>query len=137
MSLSSEENVNTVKISGKTINVEIADTEEKRKQGLSGKQKDDFKDDSGMLFVFETIGRPIFWMVDMNFPIDIVWIANEKIVDIDVNVPHPESNTPPNSLPRYSPSQSVEYVLEVNAGFTEKHGIKVGDKVEFSLSPNQ
>src|SRR3989344_8940875 len=61
-----------IKIGQKTIFIEIADTQEKQKKGLSG--RDNLPEDSGMLFVFKEEGHHQFWMKDMNFSIDIIWI---------------------------------------------------------------
>ena len=69
-------------IGDKKIGVQIADTAEKRKNGLSGITS--LKENSGMLFVFDTKGAsPLFWMKDMLIPLDLIWISNGKIVQID------------------------------------------------------
>src|SRR3989304_6446445 len=68
-----------VVIAGTTINVEIAQTEAEREQGLSGHKP--LADDEGMLFIFDKPGYHGFWMKDMLFSIDIIWIsADKKIV---------------------------------------------------------
>ena len=63
----------------------------------------------------------------MKFPIDIIWINNDKIVQITKNA----DLTQAKNIPTYTPKQKASKVLEVNAGFCEKHNIKVGDKVLF------
>src|SRR4030042_2564613 len=67
-------NFKTAQINGQKIFVEIADTPEKRSQGLSG--RDNLSQNQGMLFIFNQPAIPSFWMKDMNFPLDFIWINN-------------------------------------------------------------
>lgn len=118
----------TVTIGSIVIPVEIADTDEKRTKGLSERETLDI--DSGMLFVFDNADRYPFWMPDMYFPIDIVWINQGVVSGIDANVSNEfDSNNPKN----YYPPSVADMVLEVNAGFTETRGIHVGDTVFLSV----
>ncbi len=81
-----------------------------------------------MLFVFDKPDIYSFWMKDMLFPIDMIWISEDgKVVYIERDA-RPESY--PNS---FIPDAPAKYVLEVNAGFSEKNNLKVGDKVEINL----
>ena len=129
--LSIQTPLKNIKIAEINIPVEIADTDEKRTKGLSGKSSLDEK--SGMLFVFEKKGIiPIFWMKDMLIPIDMIWIREGKVVKIDKNVPAPVAGTPDSKLVNYSPGTPIDYVLEVNAGFSDKNNLKVGDSVDLS-----
>ena len=122
--------IKEIKIGTILVKAEVADTLDKRVKGLSGRNSMDW--DSGMLFVFETKDTiPTFWMKDMLFPLDILWISNGKIIKIDKNVPLPASGSSDQSLPTYTTSIPVEYVLEVNAGFADKYNVKVGDTVDF------
>ena len=124
-------NNNTVPIivGSELINVEIADTNEKRMQGLSNKTN--LANKEGMLFIFEDKDiSPFFWMKEMNFPIDIIWINDTKIVQVDKNIPAPEARTPESELPLYKPAQPIDYVLEVNAGFSDQHDINVGTDID-------
>ncbi|MCX6704222.1 MAG: DUF192 domain-containing protein [Candidatus Woesebacteria bacterium] len=121
----------TIAVGSKKIQVQIAETAEKRTKGLSGVAS--LKADSGMLFMFDAKGlAPIFWMKDMLIPLDMIWIRDGKIVKIDKNVPIPTPGTPENGLKTYSAGQTVDYVLEVNAGFSNQNNIKVGDSVDLS-----
>ena len=113
------------------ITAEVADTPEKRELGLSYRTTLD--ENAGMLFVFENPNIPFFWMKDMNFPLDIIWIMDNKVIDIDKNVPIPKKGTPLNQLPTYSPSDKINYALEVNAGFADKNKIKIGDGVTINF----
>ncbi|OGM02879.1 hypothetical protein A2115_00105 [Candidatus Woesebacteria bacterium GWA1_41_8] len=114
---------------GKTnVQVEIADTTEKRAEGLSNRTS--LKDDHGMLFVFNVPGTyPVFWMKDTLIPLDLIWIADSKIVQIDSDVAVAPPGTNDSDLPLYRPSVGIDYVLEVNAGFSQSHGLNVGDSV--------
>ena len=123
--------VKTITIDTIEIEVQIADTAESRIAGLSGVAS--LKENGGMLFVFDTKGvTPLFWMKGMLIPLDIIWIGDAKIVKIDKNIPIPDANTADNNLKTYSPGTPIDYVLEVNTGFSDKNKIKVGDTVDLS-----
>lgn len=110
--------------------VELAVEPDERIRGLSGRAA--LSPGTGMLFVFEIESRFRFWMREMEFPLDIVWIgAGCQVVDISVNVPPPEPGTSLADLPRYSPGVPALYVLEINGGEAEALGLGVGDPVEF------
>ena len=122
-----------IKIGDKSLLVEVVDSLETRNKGLSG--RDGLEADQGMLFVFETQDvNPGFWMKDMKFSIDIIWINDGKVSQITKEVPNPTPETPERSLPIYTPQDAVDYVLEVSAGFSDKNGISVGDAVDLSLA---
>lgn len=115
-------------IGGKVIQVEIANTEGLREKGLGGRSSLDAE--RGMLFTFDKKqSMPIFWMKNMQIPIDIIWITGTKIIKIDKSVAIPAPNTPDNQIKRLSPNKPVDYVLEVNAGYSDTNNIKVGDSV--------
>ena len=79
-----------------------------------------------MLFIFEKPGKYYFWMKDMNFPIDMIWIGE------DMRVIYIKKNAQPESFPKtYGPDIDSKYVLEVVAGFSEKNNLKEGDRAEF------
>ena len=121
-------NKKEIKIGEKTMLVEVVNTLETRNKGLSG--RDGLNEGQGMLFVFETQDvSPAFWMKDMSFSIDIIWINDGKVVLISKEVSPPAADTPDRSLPLYTPQSVVDYVLEVSAGFSDQQDIKVGDKV--------
>lgn len=119
-----------VNVKGVEISVEIADTADKKAKGLSGRKSLD--KGSGMLFIFPKDTEPAFWMKDMFFPIDIIWINDDKITQIDKNVTNPTSGTDDSQLPLYRPSLPIDYVLEVNAGFSDKNNFEVGDPIDLS-----
>ncbi|MDO8504106.1 MAG: DUF192 domain-containing protein [bacterium] len=111
------------------IKIEVAQTEEERRVGLSN--RDSLNEDSGMLFAFDkTDVRPSFWMKDTKFPLDIIWINDGKIAQITANAPTVVEGTPDNKIPLYVPHDAIDYVLEVNAGLSKKWGIKIGDSIK-------
>ncbi|MBI3019916.1 MAG: DUF192 domain-containing protein, partial [Parcubacteria group bacterium] len=115
-------------IKGTTIITRIAETKEEQGEGLGGIWR--LPKNKGMLYVYP---RPSFYthnMKDMRFPLDIIWIGKDKtIVDVIENVQT-------DSYPEYMFVNDflAQYVLEVNAGFFERHNLKLGDPVEFSLA---
>ena len=110
--------------------VELAANSEDRIRGLSGRASLDAG--TGMLFVFEKAERFRFWMREMEFFLDIVWIsAGCKVLDVSENVPFPDPSTPLGELPRYSPESKAKYVLEINGGEAVALGLGIGDTVEF------
>ena len=110
-----------------SINVEIADTAEKKSKGLGGRET--LAQDAGMLFVFEKIDKYVFWMKGMKVPLDFIYINDDRIVDLLTDVKPPEVDTPDNKLDRYAPIIAVNKVLEVNSGFVKSHGVGIGDKI--------
>src|SRR3989344_8044864 len=104
--------VRTLSIGGKvTIKVEVADTPEKTTLGLS--YRESLPENFGMLFIFSEPHIPTFWMKEMNFPLDMIWIREDNtIVDITQNVPQPSPGMMEFELPHYSPSQPAKMVLE-------------------------
>jgi uncharacterized protein len=118
----------TVTLGSKKVQIEVADTKELHEKGLSDRKS--LAEDNGMLFVFNPKHvSPIFWMKNMLFPLDIIWISDGKIIKIDKNIPAPDVNTPDDKISRFAPSQPIDYVLEVNSGFCDKNKIKKGDSV--------
>ncbi len=123
--------VKTIKVADKEITVEIARTKEERMKGLSGRKS--LANDAGMLFIFDQPNVfPSFWMKDMLIPLDIIWINDNAVIDIDKNIVAPVSGTPDDSLQIYTPGGPVDYVLEVNSGFSNENKVKVGDSVDLS-----
>jgi uncharacterized membrane protein (UPF0127 family) len=116
-----------IKVGEKIINVEVVNTPKSTAQGLSGR---DEIGTQGMLFIFPKTETRYFWMKDMNFDIDIVWITDSKVIDISRNVPTPQPNTPDFKLETYSAKDSVNMVLELNSGVAQEYNINPGDVVQ-------
>lgn len=124
----SSSNANTqIKIGGTTLQVEVANTAGRRSKGLGGREN--LASGSGMLFVFPEEKKYQFWMKDMKFPIDFIFIKGGKIVDILSNVPPPQPNQKTETLPIYQPITAIDMMLEVNSGFIQANRIKIGDTV--------
>jgi uncharacterized membrane protein (UPF0127 family) len=114
------------KVNEVLIDIEVADNNDTRAKGLSGREKLD--EGKGMLFVFEDKNiKPGFWMKGMIMPIDIIWINDGNIVQIDSKVPPPSKDS--GELQTYFPKTKIDYVLEVASGYSEKVGIKEGDNI--------
>lgn len=102
--------------------VEVVSTPDKLARGLGKRKK--LCDSCAMLFVFQKEGNYSFWMKDMLFPLDIIWIYDNKVVDIEKNVQADFGGI-------LTPKNSVDAVLEINAGKSDKLGIEVGDELKF------
>jgi len=111
----------------KKISVQIVTSKADMEQGLSGRAR--MPDNQGMLFDFgqQAIDAP-FWMKNMEFGLDLIWIRGNKIIGLTPNVPAPKSSRDVLSL--YYPPSPVDMVLEVNAGWSKKNNIAVGDAVQ-------
>ena len=120
--------IKSVKITGQNIKVDLALTGAEQAQGLSGRTA--LKDDAGMLFVFNKAGIYPFWMKDMNFSIDIIWIGEDMRIIYIKKFAKPE-DYPATYGPDVLTSVGTKYVLEVVSGFSDKNNLKVGDRVEF------
>ena len=113
-----------ITVKGVPVTAEVVDTPQKVYLGLGRRQS--LAEGTGMLFIIPTMGLQAFCMRDMQFSIDIIWIAGGKVAGIE---------------PKLSPSFAgnllspvpVRLVLEVPGGFAEAHGIKAGDPVVLNL----
>ncbi len=116
-------NLLTIHIEGVKLKVEVAQDEETRMHGLM--YRDKLSEDEGMLFVFPEQRILSFWMRNTFIPLDIAFIdADGRIVDIQRMQPIDESKL-------YVSAAPALYALEVNAGWFERHGLKVGSLVRF------
>lgn len=114
--------VKTVRIGDLSLSAEIADTVPAQIQGLSGRAS--LCETCGMLFVFDYPQIQHFWMNGMRFPLDMVFLRDGVIVEIDSGVPAPQSGR---AIPRLTSRTEADAVLEVNAGLAESHAWKIGD----------
>ena len=110
---------------GSTVyTLDIADTHVLQEKGLSFRES--LSPQTGMLFIFHTPDVYQFWMKDMKFAIDIIWLdENKKVVYIEEFV---DPSTYPQS---FGPETPTQYVIEIPAGDTTKVGLKVGDLINF------
>ena len=114
-----------VSVGGAKIMAILSTTPDSQSKGLA--IKDNLNENEGMLFVFDSPQKYSFWMKDMKFPIDIIWINSTG------QIVHIEKNLPPCVLwlpcPSYAPNDNSMYVLEVVSNFTNKYDVSVGDPV--------
>jgi len=114
----------TLRTPQKSIEVLVASTSEARSQGLSNRVS--LSEDTGMLFIFPEPGHYGFWMKDMHFDLDMIWIdAAKKVVGV-------AKGTAAASYPYvFMPPRDIQYVLEVNAGYADIMGIATGTALSF------
>lgn len=115
---------------GTVISLELALTPEEIGQGLM--YRPHLAEDSGMLFVFRQQRVPSFWMKDTLIPLDLLFLDGQGVIlEISENA-QPCAVEP---CPQYIPAQAAWAVLEVNAGFATRHGLAVGDTLQFADVP--
>jgi uncharacterized membrane protein (UPF0127 family) len=105
------------------IVLERAEDQAAWEKGLSGRAG--LKPDKGMVFVFPIESKQCFWMKDMRFPLDMVWLDDSKAI---LKI---ESNVTPDTYPDSFCSPNTRYVLEFNAGFAREYGLKLGQTLQF------
>ncbi|MBP9782372.1 MAG: DUF192 domain-containing protein [Candidatus Pacebacteria bacterium] len=105
------------------VHAEVVDTQAARELGLS--ERRGLSEGTGMLFVFEKEGRYGFWMKDMQFPIDIIWISSSGLVVQIVEHARPEDY--PDTT--YINTIAAAYVLELREGDVAQYGVKVGSRI--------
>lgn len=110
-----------VKIENKTYRLFVADTEEKRKRGLSNISS--IKDGEGMIFVFNKPDYYRFWMKDMKFPLDFLFLRGDQVVDLLANV---DPSTYPQTFISKSPADKI---IELKAGEIDKLGVNISDTI--------
>ena len=120
----------TIKLDNKMLDVQIAETDAQKTRGLMF--QNELPDDQGMIFVFAQEQIVPIWMLNMQFPLDIIWF------DVNGNVIHIEKNVPPcksaletaTCTVQNADSKKAKYVLEVTAGFTDKFQITENSKMQ-------
>ncbi len=105
------------------FNYKVADTPAEQAKGLGG--RDNLPTDQAMLFQFQNPSRQCFWMKDMRFSIDIIWLNTEK------KVVHIEPNLSPDSFPKSYCVDNTKYVIEVNANITQQLKLHNGETISF------
>ena len=113
----------TIKIDEHVLEVQIADTEPRRVRGLMFQEQLSY--DQGMIFVFEEPGFYSLWMLNMQFPLDMIWFDSDgKVVYIDKNVPPCKSALETvTCTTNNSAENEAKYILEVTEGFVDKFEI--------------
>lgn len=113
-----------IKVGSGTVCAEIADEALERTRGLSGRPS--MHEDRGMLFVFPQASVITFWMKGMQIPLDIIWIRAGEVVGVSENVPVMENGT----IATRKPKTPIDMALEVNAGWAQRYGVSVGDRLD-------
>lgn len=108
------------------IKIEVADTYAKREKGLMYRKT--MKENRGMLFIFPDESRRSFWMKETHIPLDIIFVNSNKEIN------HIVKNCKPYSLKGIQSFEYAQYVVEVNAGYCNKHSVKIGYKINFLLN---
>ena len=113
-------------INNKKIELLIANNDYLRQKGLSDRES--IPENTAMLFVFDKADKYGFWMKDMKFPLDIVWLNEKK------EIVYLLQNIKPDTYPdTFFPIDNAMYIIEFNAGFSEKNNIKVGNVLNFKI----
>ncbi|MEK7540209.1 MAG: DUF192 domain-containing protein [Patescibacteria group bacterium] len=115
---------------GSVVPVEVADSPAEQRQGLMNREHMD--PESGMLFVFSTPGIYVFWMKNTQVDLDFIWLSQGRVVDLRIQVPA-GAGLPSDQIARIQPSVTVDAVLEVPAGFVDRHQIQMGDQLVYHL----
>ncbi|MBR9679925.1 MAG: DUF192 domain-containing protein [Candidatus Altiarchaeota archaeon] len=114
-----------LKLGSDEFELEIADTRDKQIKGLMN--RDELGDWKGMLFVFEPATRPAFWMRNVRFPIDIIFIDQQGIITEIWKNQEPCGFV----CTAQQPAELTRYVIEINTGASSQ--ISIGDKIRISL----
>jgi len=118
--------------SGKQITAELALTEKEKLQGLMFRDK--IHSDQGMLFVYDEEGLHSFWMKNVSFSIDILWLdAEKRIVDMVHSIPLCLEG----DCPVYKPAAPALYALELKAGTALEEEFQLNDKLDFVLEKDR
>mgnify|MGYP001610484727 CR=1 FL=1 len=107
------------------FNAELVHTSALRERGLSGRES--LSEGDGMLFIFPSAAKYGFWMKDMRFALDLIWIRDGKVIGITEEVPAPQGAS--DVLETYYPPDNVDMVFEVAAGTSRRKGMRIGDAV--------
>ncbi|MCB1584055.1 MAG: DUF192 domain-containing protein [Marinicella sp.] len=125
-----QHNQHKVTINDISFQVELADDDNERALGLMYREQ--MGDNQGMLFIFPDSQPRAFWMQNTLIPLDILYFDhNRKLINVSGNTPPCKNTT--TRCPNYPSKKPAKYVLEINAGLSQKHGFKPGDEITFQL----
>lgn len=123
-----------IKINDQVILADVARTEKARQIGLSNRLE--LNVNEGLLFVFDEPGKYGFWMKGMQFPIDIIWVKDDRIVGLKERIPA-EPGVSDSDLKIYTPPEDIDKVIEVSSGRIRLFRAQIGDQVLIkSFLPN-
>jgi len=106
------------------IKIEVVKTQADAIRGLSGRES--LCSNCGMLFLLQRSDRQVFWMKEMQFDLDFVWLDSDRVVKLNENVSHLKGEGE-----KIIPGVMADKVLEINAGKISEWGIKIGDQISF------
>ena len=113
---------------GAKILTEIKATDADRAQGMMF--RDSLEEGRGMLFVHERPGQYGYWMFNCRIPLDIIWLDSSKTI-VEMSPDTPPCKTEAAQCPSYGGKQTSQFVVELQAGSIARHGLKIGDKIDF------
>ena len=112
-----------IKLGQEIFTAEIVEKQKDQEKGLSNRQN--LCHECAMLFLFNSSARRNFWMKDMRFDVDIIWIQGDKIVGISPQISYEKGEKEiVNSV------VDIDKAIEINAGTVKRLGLKVGDKIK-------
>jgi uncharacterized protein len=118
----------TIKIDHVPLEVQVADNEPRRIRGLMFQEKLPY--DQGMIFVFDKPGLYSLWMLNMKFPLDMIWFDDVgNIVHMEKNIPPCTTALETMTCQSITPSGNSRYILEVTSGFIDKFTITKDSKL--------
>ena len=118
-----------IRVDGVLLEVQIADTEPRRVRGLMFQEQ--LPPDQGMIFVFDAPGAHSLWMLNMQFPLDMIWFDGDgRVVHVEQDVPPCKAALEIATCQSIVPAGEALYILEVTAGFVERHGIAADSALE-------
>lgn len=119
---------NRAVINGHSINLEVARDAISRARGLGG--RDALANDRGMLFIFPKEGYHQFWMKDVGFALDLIYVNSYGVI-VDIQTMTPEPDVPDTDLALYEPSDEALLAFEIGGGLARRYGIEIGMTVSF------
>lgn len=125
-----QQNQNRVTLKGQSFVVELADDNNSRAMGLMFRKE--MADDAGMLFIFPDVYLRAFWMKNTLIPLDILYFDENRIL-VSISEKTPPCKNTTTRCPNYPSAKPAKYVLEINAGLSEKYGFKPGDELTIEL----
>jgi len=120
------ENKREIRVNNQIIIAEVVNTNAARGRGLSG--RDSIGINEGMLFEYKENEQAVFWMKDMKFPIDIVWIRAGEVLGFEQNI-SPQPGKSDSELIRYNSPEPVDQVLELQAGRAKTLRLFIGSHI--------
>ena len=118
----------TIKIDDIALQVQVADTEPRRVRGLMF--QDQLPYSQGMIFVFEKAGIYSLWMLNMQFPLDMIWFDKDgNIIHIEKDIPPCKTALETMTCQSITPDGEALYILEVTSGFVDKFQITKESKL--------